>query len=90
MDFDNYVRVGCWRPVQYCCLVCHTTTCNLTRAEAGVFRSNAVDLFNSVTRAWSTARLSVARSLLAAASVGNVALFAGGSTSSAFSCRDGG
>ena len=33
---------------------------------------------------WSTARLSVARSDLAAASVGNVALFAGGSNTSAY------
>ena len=41
--------------------------------------SSAVDVYNSITGAWSTAQLSVARFLgLAAASVGNVALFAGG------------
>ena len=54
----------------------------------GVYKT--VDVYNSVTGAWSTAQLSVARFKLAAASVGNVALFAGGSTSSAFSCRVGG
>jgi hypothetical protein len=40
--------------------------------------SNAVDLYNSATGAWSTARLSVARYDLVAASVGNVAIIAGG------------
>ncbi len=49
------------------------------RATADVV-FNAVDLYNSTTGAWSTAQLSVARSLLAAASVGNVAIFAGGWT----------
>ena len=39
---------------------------------------NAVDLYNNATGAWSTAQLSVARANLAATSVGNVALFAGG------------
>ena len=47
-------------------------------ADIGFRLTDAVDLYNGATRAWSTARLSVARSLLAAASVGNVALFAGG------------
>ena len=41
--------------------------------------SNAVDLYNSASGTWSTAQLSVARFLLAATSVGNVAIFAGGS-----------
>ncbi len=45
--------------------------------------STAVDLYNSTTGAWSTAQLSVARQLLAATSVGSVALFAGGGTASA-------
>ena len=40
--------------------------------------SNAVDLYNSASGTWSTAQLSVARYDLAAASVGNVAIFAGG------------
>ena len=49
-----------------------------------------VDVYNSVTGAWTMAQLSVARFKLAATSVGNVALFAGGLTLSAFSCRVGG
>ena len=40
--------------------------------------SNAVDLYNSASGTWSTAQLSVARFHLAATSVGNVAIFAGG------------
>ncbi len=40
--------------------------------------SNAVDLYNSASGTWSTAQLSVARFKLAATSVGNVAIFAGG------------
>ena len=50
------------------------------RATAGDPWTNAVDLYNSATGAWSTAQLSVARYFLAAASVGNVAIFAGGSS----------
>ena len=42
--------------------------------------SNAVDLYNGASGTWSTAQLSVARYLLAATSVGNVAIFAGGHT----------
>jgi hypothetical protein len=41
--------------------------------------SNAVDLYNYTSGTWSTAKLSVARFWLAATSVGNVAIFAGGS-----------
>ncbi len=40
--------------------------------------SNAVDLYNGASGTWSTAQLSVARDRLAATSVGNVAIFAGG------------
>ena len=40
--------------------------------------SNAVDLYNSASGTWSTGQLSVARYDLAATSVGNVAIFAGG------------
>ena len=47
----------------------------MTSAALGVARAQG---------AWSTAQLSVARQSLAAASVGNVALFAGGRNSSAF------
>jgi hypothetical protein len=42
--------------------------------------SNAVDLYNITSGTWSTAQLSVARGYLAATSVGNVAIFAGGRT----------
>ena len=40
--------------------------------------SNAVDLYNYTSGTWSTAQLSVVRDGLAATSVGNVAIFAGG------------
>ena len=52
--------------------------------------SAVVDVYNGTTGAWSTAQLSVARVFLAAASVGNVALFAGGVNNSALLCREGG
>ena len=48
------------------------------RSAAGSYSNSVVDLYNSTTGAWSTAVLSVARFGLAAASVGNEALFAGG------------
>ncbi len=51
--------------------------------------SNVVDLYNGVTGTWSTAQLSVARQGLAAASVGNVAVFAGGYSGSALLFREG-
>jgi len=54
------------------------------RATAVYDVSNLVDVYNGATGAWSTAQLSVARFLVAAASVGNVALFAGGRDASAF------
>ena len=44
----------------------------------GGIGSNATDLYNSALGTWSTAQLSVARYGLAATSVGNVAIFAGG------------
>jgi hypothetical protein len=47
---------------------------------AGGVGSDVVDVYNHVTGAWSTAKLSVARSDSAATSVGNVAIFAGGQT----------
>ncbi len=45
---------------------------------AGSGYSYAVDLYNSASGTWSTAQLSVGRGWLAATSVGNVAIFAGG------------
>ena len=50
------------------------------RVTAGSGVSNAVDLYNGASGTWSTAQLSVARNALAATSVGNVAIFAGGYT----------
>jgi hypothetical protein len=47
------------------------------RATAGAY-SAVVDVYNVATGAWSTAQLSVGRVFLVAASIGNVALFAGG------------
>ena len=56
------------------------------RVTAGNGLSNAVDLYNSTSGTWSTAQLSVARYELAATSVGNVAIFAGGYTSNCSFC----
>ena len=53
----------------------------MTSAALGVARAQGV---------WSTAQLSVARGNIAAASVGIVALFAGGGTGGAVLCREGG
>ncbi len=49
----------------------------LMHTTSGVY-SNVTDLYNGDTGEWSTAQLSVARSGLAATSVGSVAIFAGG------------
>ncbi len=48
--------------------------------------SNSVDLYNSVSGAWSTAQLSARRWKLAATSVGNVAFFAGGESGNCVFC----
>jgi hypothetical protein len=61
--------------------------CVLMRANAA-YPSSAVDVYSSATGVWTTAQLSAARSDLAATSIGNVALFAGGFAGSAFWCRD--
>jgi hypothetical protein len=45
---------------------------------------NATDLFDSATGQWSTAELSVARTIAAAVSVGTFAIFAGGRIGWAF------
>ena len=60
------------------CGVCGAGGCRLMRVTAGNGLSNATDLYNSASGTWSTAQLSVARYWLAATSVGNVAVFAGG------------
>ena len=53
---------------------------SLMRCAVGSGYSNAVDIFNVVSGAWSTAALSAARTYLAATSLPNlgVAIFAGG------------
>ena len=77
--------------MQFCGSVCPATASSLMRAIAGgTGASNVTDVYNGTSGAWSTAQLSVARYWLAAASVGNVALFAGGLTGSALLCREGG
>ena len=85
------MRVLCLRVLRYRGSDCPATASSLMRATADVGTlSNVVDVYNGATGAWSTAQLSVARYNLAAASVGNVALFAGGETPSALLYRDGG
>ena len=92
------VRVECLRVLQYCgkggfvCRhgrACDRVTCSSLMRAIAVAYSNVVDVYNVTTGAWSTAQLSVARIGLAAASVGNVALFAGGLAESALLCREG-
>ncbi len=60
--------------------VCAAAGCRLIRvaADGSSGLSNAVDLYNSASGTWSTAQLSVVNAYLAATSVGNVAIFAGG------------
>ena len=84
-----YVRVLCLRELRYYFCICPATYSYLMRATADDV-SDVVDVYNGTTGAWSTARLSVARFNVAAASVGNVALFAGGSINfSAFGVQGG-
>jgi hypothetical protein len=58
--------------------VCAAVACRFMRDTAGSGGVSNVDLYNSASGTWSTAQLSVARYFLAATSVGNVAIFAGG------------
>ena len=83
------VGVGCLSLLQTCGSVCPAATSSLMRTTAGV-GSGVVDVYNGATGAWSTAQLSLARGYLAAASVGSVALFAGGWSNSALLCMEGG
>jgi hypothetical protein len=63
-------------------------TASSLMCAAAVGFSNVVDVYNGTTGVWSTSLLSVARPYLAAASVGNLALFAGGgSSTSALVCK---
>jgi hypothetical protein len=64
------------------------TAFRLMCATAGA-STNVVDLYNTTTGAWSTAQLSASRHSIAATSVGNFAIFAGGGyyTSTVLSSR---
>jgi hypothetical protein len=81
---DERVRFEClcaFAAVLRLCLPCdrllpHARHCNTGAA------SNVVDVYNVTTGAWSTAQLSVARYNLASAAVGDMAIFAGGETTS--------
>jgi hypothetical protein len=67
------LRVEC-----LCCVhVWLARACCLMRSTAGAY-SRVVDVYNGNTGAWSLAQLSDARGYIAATSIGNVALFAGG------------
>ena len=79
-----------FRVLRYCCYFRTAIASSLMRTTADCCPSNVTDVYNGATGAWSTAQLSVARYFLAAASVGNVALFAGGVSNSALLWRDGG
>jgi hypothetical protein len=69
-------------PATHCCL--------MAPLADSPYQSDVVDVYNGATGAWSTAQLSVARCGIAAASVGNVALFAGGSVAiGGLLCREG-
>jgi hypothetical protein len=63
-----------------CCLRCRLPSDETPAGPAGYRSSSAVDLYDRQTGQWSTALLSVSRFSLAATSVGNVAIFAGGIT----------
>ena len=59
--------------------VCLLIACaSLMPCAAGSVYSNAVDIFNVTSGAWSAAALSVGRAYLAATSLPNLAIFAGG------------
>jgi hypothetical protein len=81
MRVGDCVTFACLRRAAWCfsCMPFCAGGCRLMRATAGSGgSSNAVDLYNYTSGTWSTAQLSVARTDLAATSVGNVAIFAGG------------
>ncbi len=72
MDICQFVST-----VVFCVIIRLATTCCLMRSTAVAYY-RVVDVYNGNTGAWTTAQLSVARCDMAAASVGNLALFAGG------------
>jgi hypothetical protein len=79
------VRGGC---VSGLSAVVLTSRACLMPCAAGTGNSNAVEIFNVTSGAWSTAALSQARNGLAATSLPNhgVAVFAGGSCTSFHFC----
>ena len=83
----GYIYCSVLLVLQYFGSVCPATASSLMRATADG-SSAVVDVYNGTTGAWSTAQLSVARGYLAAASVGNVALFAGGVSNGALLSRE--
>ena len=74
------MRVGNTNGI-YCGCFSHNplTASRFTRWSGTNSYSATVDIYNDATGLWSTAKLSAARIWFAATSVGNVALFAGGS-----------
>jgi hypothetical protein len=57
---------------------CMVRSCCVHILDIAGVGSNAVDLYNCATEVWTTAQLSVGRFESTAASVGSMALFAGG------------
>jgi hypothetical protein len=78
---SRVVVCGLWKGMDECAEVGLLIACaSLMPCAAHGSRSNAVDIFNLTSGAWSTAALSVARWYLAATSLPNLglAIFAGG------------
>ena len=85
---DAFSCVFCVFMLAAVLLFCPATAFCLMRSTAGS-STIATDVYNGATGAWSTAQLSFARCYLAAASVGNAALFAGGgNTGGALLCTE--
>ncbi len=75
------LRLNIFALHQNCVVVITVFACRLMRITSGwdtCCSSDVVDVYNSATGTWSTARLSLARDRIAATFVGNVAVFAGG------------
>ena len=70
----SFCACACSAVLWFC--ICPASACSLMLVAGGY--SRVVDLYNSVTGEWSTALLSLGRIYIQAASVGNLALFAGG------------
>jgi hypothetical protein len=78
---DDYLCLKIARVQPYCVVIIMVHAGRLMQTTAGwdtCCPSDVVDVYNSATGTWSTARLSLGRDRIAAISVGNVAVFAGG------------